>query len=329
MDGWIDQLQRLNTRLLDSFSDGRLGDRAQRRKVLEEHVGKIRPLNRLAGESLAGVLKGRPLVGVDGSVNSFGGQFPFYIDLIRALAKPSQGDGVILQDMHCPIPPEEDADLDLAARNDNEMRQAKLAYLEVRAALAAIERHRPALILMDGPLVRFDMRTKDSFFILRQKAIRENILLAGCIENIESRVIGRILGGNAPEAWHNLPDKVLLWGALDYGEVLEVAVPAKGMPGQGHLKEDEASPIRTWFMRSSLEVGVVGLEVPEEQADSLGWLADYLFTLSPADGRGIPIWLDLVDREVRLTEVELEAYVELLDPQVRRLFMAKRGARFF
>lgn len=46
---------------------------------------------------------------------------------------------------------------------------------------------------MDGPLVRFDMRAKESFNLLRQTISREKILLAGCIENIESRVINGIL----------------------------------------------------------------------------------------------------------------------------------------
>jgi len=67
----------------------------------------------------------------------------------------------------------------------------------------------------------------------------------------------------------------------------------------------------------------------QSQLDLAGSYIDYLYTLSPADGRGIPIWLDLVDREVRLTDVELEAYTELLDPQVRRVFHSKRDARFF
>lgn len=327
-DEWVMQLQRLNGRLSGELSDERLGSRAQRREWLEQ-IGKIRSLNRLSGPALDELFRDRLLVGVDGTINSFGGQFPYYVDFIRALAKPSRGEAITLKDIHCPLPPEEESEAEIALHNDNELRQRKLANLEVQAALAAIEAFRPAVILMDGPLVRFDMRTKESFSILREKVIQENILLAGCIENIESKVIASVMGDALPSGWRNRYDRDLLWRVLEYGEVLEVARPAKGTARQGE-DADTATRIRTWFMQSSREPGVVGLDLLEEQAAAgVSWLADYLFTISPADGRGIPIWLDLVDREVRLTHAELEAYVQLLDPQVRRVFASKRDARFF
>ncbi len=328
MDEWVAELQQLNTRLRDSYSEVRLGTREQRRQVLRDFVGPIKPLRRLAGPELGTVLAGMPLVGVDGSVNTFGGEFPHYMDLFRAMAKSSDGQAVVLKGMHCPMHLEGVEDDETALREDYEVRQRKLAHLEVQAALGAIDRIRPKMILMDGPLVRFDMRTRDSFSVLRRSVISQNIQLVGCIENIESRVISTVLGDAAPPGWHNAYDRDLLWGTLDYGEVLQVSRPAKGTPRKDG-EEGEAAPIRTWFMRSAYDPGVVGVEMLEEQVADMPSLIDYLFTLSPADGRGIPIWLDLVDREVRLTKVELEAYLELLDPQLRRFFVSKRDARFF
>ncbi|HLN61554.1 MAG TPA: DNA double-strand break repair nuclease NurA [Symbiobacteriaceae bacterium] len=326
-DAWVNQLQSLNGRITTALSD--MGSRDQRRQILQQ-AGAIKPLRRLAGAELQHVLGGRPLVGVDGSINTFGNQFPYYIDLLRAVAKPSQGDNVVLKDVHCPMPPEEEEDEEVAQRNDAEVRQRKLADLEVRAALAAIDLYRPAVILMDGPLVRFDMRTKDSFLILRDKVITENILLFGCIENIESRVLRTVMGDAMPPGWRTRFDRDLLWDTLDYGEVLEIARPAKGLSRQDHDEEAaRAVPIRTWFMRASYDPGVVGLDMLEAQVDQAAGLIDSLFTLSPPDGRGIPIWLDLVDREVRLTDVELAAYLDLLEPGVKRLFRSKRDARFY
>lgn len=324
-DTWVQQLQGLNDRLRGSLA--RLGDKPYRREIISRFAGDIRPMQRLSGPALENVLAGRPLVGVDGSINTFGGQFPYYIDLVRALAKPSAGEAIVLKDLHCPIPPEDPSDEETAQRTDSEVRQRKLANLEVQAALAAIDRYRPSILLMDGPLVRFDMRTRDSFSILRQKAIKENILLVGCIENIESKVLVTVMGDHTPEPWQNRYDRDLLWGALEYGEVLQVRSPAKGTVS---LDPDESPrPIRTWFMRASHDPGVVGLDMLEEQVGQVAPLVDYLFTLSPPDGRGIPIWLDLVDREVRLTHVELEAYLQLLDPQVKRVFDSKRDARIY
>lgn len=324
-DDWVKQLQSLNGRLNNALTG--IGSREQRRQIVGQ-AGRIRRLNRLSGAALEGVLGGRPLVGVDGTINTFGSQFPYYIDLLRAVAKPSSGQATVLKDMHCPLPPDDESDEATAHRNDAEVRQRKLADLEVRAALAAIDTHQPAVVLMDGPLVRFDMRTKDSFLVLRDKVITRNILLLGCIENIESRVLQTVLGDATPPGWRNRYDRDLLWDTLDYGEVLEISRPAKGLPRQEEDAE-RAVPIRTWFMRSALDPGVVGVDMLEVQVEQAAGLMDYLFTLSPADGRGIPIWLDLVDREVRLTDVELDAYLDLLDPGVKRMFRSKRDARFY
>jgi len=326
-DAWVTQLQQLNQRLREELSDQRLGERSFRRAVLEQQAGPIERMNRLAGQALEDVLNGGVLVGVDGSINTYGGQFPYYIDLLRSLAKPSRGNSIFLKGIHCPMPPEGEADADTAQRTDNEVRQNKLAHLEVQAALQSIDVCLPQVILMDGPLVRFDMRAKDSFSILKGKVIRKNILLLGCIENIESKVLDTVMGPDAPPGWRNRFDRDILWGTLDYGEIVKVTRPGKGLPRQEG--DEQACPLRTWFMRASLEPGVVGVEMLEEQVTLVGAMIDYLFTLSPPDGRGIPIWLDLVDREVRLTNVELDAYFELLDPQVKRFFQMKRDARFY
>lgn len=324
-DEWVIQLQRLNNRFRESFGDDWLGSREARRSLLAERVGRIRPLRRLVGQELKQFLGGRPLVGVDGSINTFGGPYPHYVDFLRAMAKPSVGDALVVKEIHSPIPGEEDP-----RRNDQEVRQQKLAALEVTAAVQAAERFEPGLILMDGPLVRFDMRARESFSTLRNFVSKKGILLIGCIENIESRVIATLLGDEAPQAWRGRYDADLLWDTLDPGEVLEVSRPVKGQANRlGEEAEEQAAPIRTWFMRSALSPGVVGLEMLEEQAGDMGRVADYLYTLTPPDGRGIPIWIDIVDREVRLTDVELEAYLQLLDANLKRIFTAKREARIF
>lgn len=323
------QLQRLNQRFRESFGDNRFGNRPERRAILSNQVGPIRSLRRLDPAALAGFLGGRALVGVDGSINTFGGTYPHYVDFLRALAKPSQGDPILLKEIHSPVPDEGNRQPERLS--DQEIRQQKLAALEVAAALQAAEANPPpGIILMDGPLVRFDMRARESFDTLRECVTKRHILLIGCIENIESRVISTMLGDEAPSAWRDCYDTDLLWETLDPGEVLEVSRPVKGVRDWLQTEEEPSAPLlRTWFMRPSLAPGVVGMEMLEAQADQMGSLADYLYNLTPHDGRGIPIWIDIVDREVRLTNVELEAYLQLLDPELRRLFAVKRGDRIY
>ncbi|HLO03738.1 MAG TPA: DNA double-strand break repair nuclease NurA [Symbiobacteriaceae bacterium] len=311
-------------------------------------MGPIRRLRRLEGAELAGFLGGRPLVGVDGTLNTFGGAFPHYLDLMRAIAKPSTGEPLVLKTMHCPLPPGDLTDEVVAVQKDHELRQQKLATLEAQVALEAARSLRPAILLMDGPLVRFDMRTKNTFSILQRDVLDGKIMLAGCIENIESRVIPTMMEEATPPGWQNRYDRDILWGVLEMGEVLEVRRPVKGLSaipedraslapqgiaarktGAAKPGEPEPTPVRTWFMRTATDPGVTGLEMLEAQADQMGALADYLYTITPPDGRGMPLWLDIVDREVRLTDVELSAYLDLLDPQWKRVFMTKRSARIF
>lgn len=330
MDEWVSQLQALNGRITEAFSESRLGSRSERRRWLEEHVGTIRRLRRLEGAELACFLGGRPLVGVDGTVNTFGGAFPHYLDLMRAIAKPTSGEALVRKAMHCPLPPGDLEDEIVAVQKDQELRQQKLAKLEAEVAVEAATQLQPGLLLMDGPLVRFDMRTKNTFLILQEKVLNGKIMLAGCIENIESRVIPTMMGEAAPSGWQNRYDRDLLWDVLEVGEVLEVRRPVKGIKaGAAKPGEPEPTPVRTWFMRTASDPGVTGLEMLEAQAEQMGALADFLYTLTPSDGRGIPLWLDIVDREVRLTDVELSAYLDLLDPQWKRVFMTKRSARIF
>lgn len=338
MDEWVSQLQQLNGQITQAESN--LGSREERRRLLEEHVGPIRRLRRLEEKELASFLGGRPLVGVDGTLNTFGGAFPHYLDLMRAIAKPTVGEVLVRKAMHCPLPPGDLSEEVVAVQRDAELRQQKLATLEAQVALEAAEQLNPGILLMDGPLVRFDMRTKNTFSVLQQNVIDGKILLAGCIENIESRVIPTMMGSVTPDGWQNRYDRDILWGVLEMGEVLEVRRPVKGIEARkasasledrtGAAKgQQEPTPVRTWFMRTALDPGVVGLEMLEAQSEAMGRVADYLYTMTPQDGRGMPIWLDIVDREVRLTDVELSAYLELLDPQWKRVFMTKRSARIF
>lgn len=328
MDAWVRDLEALNARLKGAFSDATLLPRAKRREVLGR-IGTLRMLERLNDATVAELLAGRRLVGVDGTINQFGGAFPHYVALLRALAKPNWGEPLVAGQVYCPLPPEGAAhDEVVAARKDDDFRQTALANLEAQTALRALEVYGLSVILMDGPLVRFYNRTPKSFKILREKAIDGEILLVGIIENLESAAITSLLEDGAPSGWQYRHDYDLLWGTLDYGEILQLGRAVYGLPRD---KEQETAPLHRWFVRSSLEPGVIGIELLEEQVEMAHRLrlADILFTVTPKDGRGIPVWMDLVDREVRLTDAELQAYLELLDPDLRRLLQPKRDARIF
>ena len=319
---WGDRLGPLNEGLRHALDPKRLLGREERRAFLQERIGSIRRLERLEPNQLEGVLRGRPLVGVDCSVNSFGGQFPYWLALFRAQARPSAGDPLEERDVFTPLLPDGGPGGRLDAEAAEGVKKSRLAALEARAALKAIQRYCPVLLIMDGSFARFqfDNTTGNSFKSLKEAAKTVGTTVIGVIEGVASSVLPTLLGDDAPEGWHGRYDRELLWGILDYGEVLEVC-HAGSKPG-----------VRTWFMRASLDPGIVALDMFEEQMDTLSPLViDYLFTLTPPTGRGIPIWIDMVDQAVRLTDHELETLVGAhIDRGVfEMLLAAKRAARVF
>jgi hypothetical protein len=329
MDAWIEQLSRVGRELEHAMSDEVLLPRSQRRRLLEQQVGEIRRLRKLSRPELAEILAGGTLVGVDGSINRFGGNFPHYIALLRAMAKPTRGVPIVEKDVHVPLLQPE-----IPVEADETVRQAKMAALEIRAATLGLERFAPRILLLDGPLVRFYMRSRESFTILARKSlVRESILL-GIIENIESRVISSILDASAPPGWAHQFDRDLLYDTLDPGEVLVVRQSAKVsfQPEAGAMEaaDGEVIPIFTFFARLSEAPDVIGIDLLAEQVDRVIPLLDYLYSLTPARGRGIPIWLDVVDKEVRLTDTEIATYISLLPAGLRRrLLSSKREERVY
>ncbi|MDD4570385.1 MAG: DNA double-strand break repair nuclease NurA, partial [Tepidanaerobacteraceae bacterium] len=115
-----------------------------------------------------------------------------------------------------------------------------------------------------------------------------------------------------PESQHPASDWEILFGLLEVGEILEIA--------PGLFKEG----FRTCFMRASVDPKPIGIDLLEEQQGYLNEVVDLVFTLTPRDGRGIPLWLDIIDKNVRITDAVMkgllstylgEDYVEFLIPK--------------
>jgi hypothetical protein len=89
--------------------------------------------------------------------------------------------------------------------------------------------------------------------------------------------------------------------------------------------------LQTAFLRSARDPGVIGLDILKEQQTNLKQLANLVYTLTPEDSRGIPIWLDIVDEQVKITNKMMEALVDsYLDPKLKqRLFYSKRNERIY
>ena len=123
-------------------------------------------------------------------------------------------------------------------------------------------------------------------------------MLVGVVEGISTSVIWNALSEDLPSSISQASDWELLSGLLAVGEVLEVEA--------GLFKEG----FRTCFARFTPDPKPIGIDLPEEQQAGLEELQSMLYTLTPEGGRGIPLWLDIVDEKVRITDKMVEGLLK-------------------
>ena len=281
-----------------------------RNMISDKGIGTFAKCHRLGKKDLLRIVERGKIVGVDGSTNSSKGHFPYVITLQQAMAKPCSNDesAITITDALSPITmgnfSSEEEYREFVKRN--------LAGLEVKAAVAAMDEYSPKVILLDGSLVRYKIEAPPLWQKLKSLALAKNIILVGVVEGISTNLISQCLKDDLAEAIHHASDWEILFGLLDVGERLEIA--------QGLFKEG----FRTFFMRSSIDPKPIGIDLLEEQQIYLNEVANLVYTLTPKDGRGIPLWLDIIDKSVRISDKVMEGllstylgedYIEFIRPK--------------
>ncbi|MFC4075561.1 DNA double-strand break repair nuclease NurA [Salinithrix halophila] len=290
-------------------------DREKIREGLKE-IGAFSPIEKWADDGLRDWLAGGTLVGVDGSVNSTPGSYPHTLSVFQALAKGTRGEEYWAADLYTPLLDAEEEEEIAEGRLAREAkhRGSLLASLEIGAAMEAISRWRPRVVMMDGSLLHFLIDDAAMWEKLASTAIEKGVLLVGVSEEIGTKSLARrLFPGQSTYS-----DRDLLFGALRSGEAY--LSPEMNPAGTGLWKAILSSS------RNPQPVGIDGLAAQEEFRDDLIRL---VHTLTPAQGRGVPLWLDIVDKEVRVTDALVHAMVEqYIDPDLRhRLLHPKRKER--
>jgi hypothetical protein len=322
-----ESLKSTNQQLRKKYSTKDSLDIKNLRKIIQEELNELVKLAKMSEQNSQEWLANKTIVGVDGSVNKIGGNYPHHIYLLQALAKSITKEDVLESELFCPllkasrkeinnfIKEQQKKGIKIHAQESaTKIKISKLAELELEVALKAIGKWHPKLIMLDGSLIRYRIESEDKWKDLKEMAIKEEVLLLGVIEEIGTREVGKRLVENLGEL--DYYDRELLFGVLDVGEMLEL---------------EFKSGFKTAFLRSSRDPQVIGIDVLKEQQQDLKKMADLVYTLTPIDGRGIPLWLDIVDNEVRISDKMMESLVETyLDPDLkRRLFYSKRNDRIY
>ena len=283
---------------------------AEFKKDLTSDVGMIHALNPLSEEELQKV---GSVAGVDGSVIRQGGAYPHYVEFYQGLALSMQKKERRIRRIYTPLLAGDDA------VSAEKLHDRTLAEVELEAAMALVEEEDVAVLIMDGGLLRYAINSPAKWEELRGLCLAENTLLVGAIKDIKTRDIARRMGRD-----HDFYDREYLAGKLDVGELLILAEDE-----DEEEKGKTAAGLVGAFYRPTRHWEVVGMDVLTEQKDALNFLARLLFTLTPKNGRGVPFWIDIVDREVKVKQKEVRLILEeAMDREMmERFFVSERDRR--
>lgn len=313
-------ISNLNESLTDKYKTFLSQSKEKIRVFINENVGPITQLEKLSSDELGQWEKKGGIVAVDGSSNRLGGLYPHYIDFFQGLAKSTKYKNKPLYktNIYTPLVNEEDEILDDQVIVDK--KDMKLATIEIEVAIESIEKLKPYAIFMDGGFIRYNIYCRDKWEELRSICQEKNILLVGVIKEIKTSIIGDELK-NQGNTIDKIYDRELLFGILKYGEIISI----RETVNKKHLEEGIASA----FIRSSLSPKVIGIDIIDSQKKYLEDVSKLILNLTPENSRGVPLWMDIVDSEVKISDHMTRALLQrYMDRGIyERFFLPERDKR--
>lgn len=303
------QLREVNKNLKDKYDFIFSLDNDTFRKELTENVGRLIEMEKFPKEKLS---KYKRTVGVDGSNNRSGGAFPHFIEIFQGLAKSTDGNEVYKNKVYTPTLND--------IYEDKNLSQKYLATIEIETALEYINKYDFDYLMMDGGFIRYKINCLDLFTELRETCEAKNIILFGVIKDLKTNVIARSL-----EIDESIYDREILFNRLKTGE----AVLIRNEINKKFIKDGLGEGFSSAFMRTSKFPGAVGLDILDTQEKYLKEISSLIYTLTPMSSRGVPLWLDIVDKDVKITDEILTTLLEeYLDRDVyERFFISERDNR--
>lgn len=319
-----EKVKEFNTRLNEKYKKLFEMDGKDIKRFIEDNIGQIVQLEKLSHEELEDFYSNGGVVGVDGSKNRIGGAYPHYVEIYQGLAKSSisSNEPIFKADYFTPL----DDEFELKTDEDTRGREGlitdyKLSGIEVDVALESLKLYNPSVVIMDGSLIRYDIECFEKWINLRRECEKRGVILIGVIKDIKTNIVGEKLSElGILEGMDNLYDREIMYGLLDYGEAVKINDEATKKSKEGFT---------SLFIRSSFAPNVIGMDILDSQKKYLEEMARLVFTLTPQNSRGVPLWLDIVDSEVKLTDKMTRSLLEnYLDRDIlEKLFISERDKR--
>lgn len=318
------KIKFVNQVLLNKYEEVLSIDRQFLREYINSKIGSILKIEKFTEEELKKYTALGGILGVDGSKNRMGGAHPHFIEVYQGLAKSTlyKDKPIYKVDFYTPLYSEEEEVniLEEDSVRNEKISNKKLAAIEVEAALEGIKKLKPYAVIMDGSLIRYKIVCSEKWEQLKEECERRNILLVGVIKDIKTSIIREALKeDNSLPIKEFFHDRELLYGLLDYGEVILTSINTR----------KEKRGFTSLFMRSSLEPTVIGMDMLKSQQNYLLEMARLIFTLTPQSSRGVPLWLDIIDSEVKIPDQMIKGLLEsYLDRRLfEMLFISERDKR--
>ncbi|NLM05304.1 MAG: DNA double-strand break repair nuclease NurA [Tissierellia bacterium] len=284
----------LNDRLNDRLKDSRGMSDKDFRGFIEKNIGKIEVVEPAGEEILKSYERDGGIVCVDGSVNRVGGANPHYVDFFQGLAKSTKvKEGVFLSSLDSPM-------LDVDQDYSNPVRKDRLlAELEMKVAIEGIKKLSPKILMMDGSLLRYRIYSESLWKELKNEALERDIILMGLIKDIKTSMIKDVLNaeGGSVDAY----DREMLFGRLSYREMISIF---------DIRNQEKKKGLSSAFLRSSSDPNVIGIDIISEQGEFLKEMASLVLSITPYNSRGVPLFIDITDNEVKIKNSVLRALLE-------------------
>ena len=309
---------KLNEKLINDFKNTNIKLRqqfTQIKKVQKEEIRtnlKIQIMKKMSKKELKWVFDKGNIIGVDGSKNKIGNLYPHYLMAIQALAKSMNNSCEPIYESTVYTPITENID----SKEAEEKEKRIMATLEVVVAIKSIDEHKPSLIMMDGSLMSYKIRCLEEWQKLKKLCLDKDICLVGVIEEIKTKEMASYLIEKGMDVSIDAFDKEVLFGILEEGEYINISAKKSN-------KDKEN--LGTCFLRTSKDPNVIGLDYLEEQKDTVTNVCNLVYSLTPTDSRGIPIWLDIVDQEVKISDNMIKILVDTyIDNDLNKMFLSPK-----
>lgn len=268
------------------------------------------------------------IAAVDGSLFTYGGTYPYMLACCQSYAYvlPRDKGDISFARVFSPLVDDDLERLRAEGQQDDvselEMAAIKTAQklmsqLEMRAAMEAVQRYRPYLLMLDGGFVQYRIKAPELWDEFVKKALEAGTLIVGVIEEVSTHMISEVLENRIPSQPY---DREVFYGNLEVGQWFLV-----------HPDYCTKKGFMTAFARFSRQPQVIACDFLFEQRERVEEVMNAIYSMTPEHSRGIPLVLDLVDRAVRLTAPEIKKLIEVsLDPIAREMLLrAQRDRRLF